>query len=72
MFTIDKYNNIKLTRGDSASIEVKVYDANNEARILKDTDVLNLTVKKTPDDIALLSKTAVEGSLLSCPQILVA
>lgn len=58
MFVIDKYNKIKLTKGDTASMYIEVYDLDNKPYVIKSTDIVTLTVRKNASSAtAALSKT---------------
>ena len=68
MFKINqKTNKISLTKGDNASIKVKVYDSNGVEREVFEDDVITLTVKKTADSTAILTKTADKGVINLVP-----
>lgn len=58
MFVIEKQNKIKLTKGDTATMLVQVFDMDNKEYEIKDSDVITLTVKKTAGGETLLTKTA--------------
>lgn len=69
MFKIDKKTNkIFLTKGDSASFNIKVLRADGTERGIYDDDTLIITVRKTVDseDISL-TKTAVNGVITISP-----
>lgn len=62
MLKIDPNNTIHLTRGDSAYFNITITDINKEPYIVKDSDVLTFTVKKsTHDRRAILTKVAVDS-----------
>ena len=68
MFKINqKTNKISITKGDNASIKVKVYDSNGVEREIFEDDVITLTVKKTADSTAVLTKTAENGVINLLP-----
>lgn len=58
MFVIDKHNKILLTKGDTASIYVEVYDLDNKKYEIQSTDEIKLTVKKNGSPAAAITKTA--------------
>jgi len=60
MFNIDrrKYNKIMLTRGDSASILVEVYDLDGKQYEIQADDVITMSVKKPGSDFIAIEKTA--------------
>lgn len=58
MFIIDKYNKIKLTKGDTASIFIEVYDLDNKKYEIKSTDVITLTVRKSAQAAIAFQETA--------------
>lgn len=59
MFNISQNGEIKLTRGDSAEIEISVCYENGEKYIVGEGDKLTFTVKKkTTDKNSLISKKA--------------
>ncbi len=65
--SIDKSLNISLTRGDTASLEIKTYRRNaagnpGEPYELADTDTLLFTVKRSVNDEECLIRKAVTGS----------
>ncbi len=63
MFKInEKTNKIYLTKGDNASLKVKVYDNSGQERELFADDTITLTVRKTADSNTVsFTKTAVDG-----------
>ena len=68
MFKINqKTNKISITKGDNASIKVKVYDSNGVEREIFEDDVITLTVKKTADSTAVLTKTSDKGVINLVP-----
>lgn len=68
MFKINqKTNKISITKGDNASIKVKVYDSNGAEREIFEDDVITLTVKKTADSTTVLTKTADKGVINLVP-----
>lgn len=58
MFVIEKNNKILLTKGDTATMLVEIYDLNNEKYEIQSTDVITMTVKKNGAATASLTKTA--------------
>ena len=58
MFDIDKANNIKIIRGDSAEFDIKAYDKEtHEEYVLQEGDSVIFTVKKGPKSAnALIQK----------------
>lgn len=68
MFKINqKTNKITITKGDNASIKVKVYDSNGVEREIFEDDIITLTVKKTADSTTVLTKTADKGVINLVP-----
>ena len=57
----EKTNKIYLTKGDNASLKVKVYDNTGKERQLFDDDTITLTVRKTADSQIAFTKTANKG-----------
>lgn len=55
MFVIDRTQRIRITKGDNAEIDVRIFNKDGaEVRIL-DTDVLTLTIKDS-SDVTVLEK----------------
>jgi len=57
MFIIDKRHNIKLTKGDTASMFVRVKTLDGGDYAIKSTDTITLTVKNVSGQ-SILTKTA--------------
>ena len=69
MFKIDsKTNTIYLTKGDSAEIEVKIYDNSGKQRQIYADDRLTLTVKKSGYDTESFSVEGVNGVFSILPE----
>lgn len=60
MFTIDKYNKMKLTQGDTATILIEVYDLDNNKYNVTDEDEILMTVKKTATAPIAFQKAATQ------------
>lgn len=60
MFTIDGKNKIKLTKGDTATMLVEVKDLEGKQYVIKPTDTITLTVRKTPNSDVAFRKEATE------------
>lgn len=60
MFTIDKYNKMRLTKGDTASINIEVVDLDGKPYSIKSTDTITMTVKKTAKSLVAFSINANE------------
>lgn len=58
MFVIDKHNKILLTKGDSASIKIEVVTCDDKPYIIKPTDVIVMTVKRSAEAAAAITKVA--------------
>lgn len=58
MFVIEKQNKIKLTKGDTATMLVEIFDLDNNEYEIQDSDVITLTLKKTSTGDIVLTKTA--------------
>lgn len=60
MFNIDreKNNKIVLTRGDSASILVEIYDLDNNKYKIQPDDVITMSISKPGEENPVLIKTA--------------
>ena len=60
MFNIDreKNNKIVLTRGDSASILVEIYDLDNNKYEIQPDDIITMTIIKPGDSVPTLTKWA--------------
>lgn len=56
MFIIDKANRIRITRGDNAEIDVRIFNKDGKEERILETDVLTLTVKDSKD-VTVLEKT---------------
>jgi len=56
MFIIDG-TKIKLTKGDTATMKLEIYDLNNNLYPIKTTDTVVMTVKQSSGSAAVLSKT---------------
>ncbi len=61
MFVITKTNRLIITRGDTATLQIKLEDANGIIKPLETGDTLTLSVKKTAKDVSpLIQLTADE------------
>lgn len=61
MFVIDpKSQKIKLTRGDTATIYVEVYDLDNKKYEIQSDDIVTFTMRQTSSSPAVLTKYATE------------
>lgn len=58
MFIIDKNHKIKLTKGDTATMFVEVFDLDKEPYEIQPTDVITLTIRKGATKPVALSKVA--------------
>ena len=69
MFYIDKTTRkMVLTKGDSAEIEVKVFDVNGVERGVYEDDIIIMTVKENiKSSYAVLTKTANNGIITLTP-----
>lgn len=56
MFIIDKANRIRITRGDNAEIDVRIFNKDGKEERILETDVLTLTVKDSKG-VTVLEKT---------------
>lgn len=61
-------NNIYITRGDSADIQISITESTGEEYTLQDGDTVTFTVKKTVNDTdAVISKNITDGNLHLSP-----
>ena len=60
MFTIDKYNQIRMTRGDTATMLVSVFDLDEKPYEIKPTDTVTFTVRTDAESAIALQLTADE------------
>ena len=58
MFVVQKDKKIILTRGDTATILVEVYDLDGKQYEILDTDIIKMTVRKAPKSEVSFEKTA--------------
>lgn len=58
MFVIQKDKKIILTKGDTATIYVQVIDLEGKEYEIKDSDVVTMTVRKTPNSATSIVKEA--------------
>ena len=68
MFSVDRYNKISITKGDNAELEVKVVDKEGIERQIFADDELILTVRKTIEEEAVITKTAEDGVFYFIPE----
>ena len=65
MFEVTSTGVIMLTRGDNASLDITVYDPDNNVYPLREDDTLTFTVKQNPnDETALIEKTGSSFDIL--------
>lgn len=67
MFLVDSNNNITLTRGDSASLCVDLYDANGDQYVLKEGDYIVFSMAADYDTAAILKKVSASPSIALTP-----
>ena len=67
MFSVDSNNNITLTRGDSASLCVDLYDTNGDQYILKEGDYIVFSMAADYDTAAILKKISASPSITLAP-----
>jgi hypothetical protein len=69
MFYVDDENNIYLTRGDSATLELTIYDDEGEIYTPTENDVIVLTIKTNVNNVEYkLRKTFENLQLIITPQ----
>lgn len=62
MFSVLENNTIQLTRGDTARLTVDIVDDKGEKYIVKENDVMVLTVKKATIDTDYCLQKSIKGS----------
>jgi len=58
MFTIDKYNQIGLTKADTATMLVSVFDLDEKQYEIKPTDTVTFTIRRDAESEIVLQLTA--------------
>lgn len=64
MLYIDQDNNIKLTRGDTAAIDIEITDASGEPYNMQTSDSLIFTVKRMYNDSAEVIRKELQTPVL--------
>lgn len=64
VYQIDRDYNIAVVRGDSASFNINLFDANGEAYTLVEGDTLTFTVKKSAFSKAPLIQKNITGNVI--------
>lgn len=65
MLYIDQDNNIKLTRGDTAIIDIEITNADGEPYIMRNFDSLIFTVKRMYNDSAEVIRKELQTPVLT-------
>lgn len=68
MFTIDKQNKIRITKGDNAEIDMRVFNKDGEEVEILPTDIITLTVRKTASSQVVIQKVADLNSIYLVPE----
>ena len=68
MFIIDKANRIRITRGDNAEIDVRIFNKDGKEERILETDVLTLTVKNSYGTLVLEKNNDMVNSIFLYPE----
>lgn len=67
MFIIEKHNKIKLTHGDSAELDIRIYNKDGEEVEILPTDSIVMNIRKSADTEIKLQKIAYLNSINFIP-----